>query len=384
VTALSYLTNDYHYIVASLTGQPDEFITETLRQSDVVHIVAAGDEPHLKMAAGLIGSLESSSGESDSRVRVIVSESGAAKRMTSSERTAVLKHPIYATLPEADTSEDSEYSRVIRRIAREIGERLIGLALGSGAALSMAHIGILKVIEKENIPIDIVVGTSMGAVIGALWASGKSGSDMERIMGAFKKKIQTFRMIDLTFPSKGVLKGREVKRFLVSFFGKTTFRDLRMPFKVVCCDIETREEVVLEDGSLADAVMASVAIPGAFEPVMIGGRMLVDGGIINPLATSVLMKRGVSKIIAVNTLPSPEDIQQSKKKVTNILDIIVNTLQASEYLLAEMSCQDVDIAMHPILPTVDWYEFYEYPRVIERGVQEALKFLPQLRELASA
>jgi NTE family protein len=203
-------------------------------------------------------------------------------------------------------------------------------------------------------------------------------------MGFFKRKIQTLRMIDLAVPRKGILKGREVKRFLLSQFGRTTFHDLRLPFKAVCCDIEKREEVIVSDGSLADAVMASVAIPGAFEPVTINGRMLVDGGIINPVATNCLIRGGVSKIIAVNTLPAPEDIQQSKKKVTNILDIIVNTLQASEYLLAEVSCQDADIAMHPILPTVDWYEFYEGQRVIERGVEEALKFLPQLKELAAA
>jgi len=129
--------------------------------------------------------------------------------------------------------------------------------------------------------------------------------------------------------------------------------------------------------------MASISIPGVFEPVVINGRNLVDGGIINPLPTSVLMKAGIAKIIAVNTLPSAEDIQKSKKKVSNIFDIIVNSIQASEYLLAETSCQDADIAMHPILSKVDWYEFYENPSIIKRGEEEALRYLSRLKELSA-
>jgi NTE family protein len=175
-----------------------------------------------------------------------------------------------------------------------------------------------------------------------------------------------------------------VRRFLREQFGNRTFHDLKFPLKIVTCDIEKREEVVLDRGSLADAVMASVSIPGIFEPVVIEGMLLVDGGIINPLPTNVLMKLGVAKIIAVNALPSPQDIQRSKKKVTNIFDIIVNSVQASEYLLAEMSCQDVDIAMHPVLPRIDWYEFYESQKVIKRGEEEALRYLKQLRDLAAA
>ena len=262
-----------------------------------------------------------------------------------------------------------------------MGDCLVGLALGCGAALALAHIGILRVIEREEIPIDIVTGTSMGSFIGALWASGKRSDEMVDVISQYKKKIMTFRLADLAWPTKGLIKGREVKRFLVSHFGDRTFYDLKLPLKIIACDIETREEVVLEEGKLADAVMASVAIPGVFEPVKIGGRLLVDGGIINPLPTNVLMRSGVAKIIAINALPSPDDIQKSTKKVSNIFDFIVNSIQASEYIMAETSCQDADIAMHPILSTADWYEFYEYDEIVKRGEEEALKFLPQLKEL---
>jgi NTE family protein len=110
---------------------------------------------------------------------------------------------------------------------------------------------------------------------------------------------------------------------------------------------------------------------------------LVDGGIMNPLPVNVLRDDGVSKVIAVNVLPSPEDIRKSGKKITNIFDVIMNSMQASEYLFAEMSYQDADIVIHPELPTMDWYEFYEAAEAIQCGEEEAMKQLPRLKELAS-
>ena len=115
-----------------------------------------------------------------------------------------------------------------------------------------------------------------------------------------------------------------------------------------------------------------------------GGRLLVDGGIINPLPTNVLTRLGVAKIIAVNTLPSPEDVQRSSRKVASIFDVIVNSFQASEFLLAEASCQTADIVIRPVLSSVGWYEFYEGVRLIRRGEEEALKHIQKIKELTFA
>jgi NTE family protein len=315
-----------------------------------------------------------------------------------SERTAVLKHDIFATLP--DLAADglaaevdgprlvamyprAEYSRAVRRIARQMGEVLIGLALGCGAALGFAHVGVLKVLRNEGIPIDIVAGTSMGALVGALWASGKSIEEIEESVSRYKTRLDNLKLLDFTFPRRGIIKGGVIRNFLAKEFGKKTFYDLKLPFKAIACDIETRQEVVLESGPLVDAVMASISIPGVFEPVRLNGRILVDGGIINPLPTNVLARMGVNKMIAVNTLPSPDDVIRSKKKVANIFDIIVNGVQASEYLLAEIACQSADVALHPIVPTMDWFEFFEGRKAIARGEEEAKKFLPDIKELIS-
>jgi NTE family protein len=383
IALLSHLAGDYHYVVLKLPDYLDEAVFEALKQSDAAHLIVRSESDNLKKAGAIIADLEKSSKEISDRIKVIVSESYARERLSFDEKTKLLGHRIFATLPDSG-KEPKAYSRAVRRISREVGDCLIGLALGCGAAMGFAHIGILRVLERENIPIDIVVGTSMGAFIGAMWASGRNSSEIEKIISELDSRMKALRLIDLTMPKKGLIKGREIKRFFIKQFGNMTFQELKMPFKAICCDIETREEVDVDYGSVADAVMASISIPGVFEPVDIRGRMLVDGGIINPLATNVLMRLGVAKIIAVNTLPSPDDIQRSRKKVTNIFDIMVNSIQAGEYLLAEMSCQNVDVAMHPVLPTIDWYEFYESRKVIQRGEDEAMKFLPQLKDLLAA
>jgi len=379
VAFLSYLTGDYHYVIVDLQSDISDKIFDIMKQSDMVHVVTACDGKSLESTARLVAELEGQPVDIGRKVRIITSETGTATPLPFEERRSILKHDIFATLPQPDAP---EYGRMIRRISRQIGDCLIGLALGSGAALGLAHVGILKVIERENIPIDVVSGSSMGALVAALWASGKSASEIELGTAIFSSKMATLRLFDLTWPARGLIRGRQIRRFLVSQFGEKTFYDIKLPLKIIACDLERREEVVIEEGSIVDAVMASIAIPGVFEPVMIKGRALVDGGIINPVPGNVLTRTGVSKIIAVNTLASPEDIQKSDRKLSNIFDFIVNTIEAGEYLLAEMSCQNADIAMHPVLPAADWYEFYKSDKIIKRGEEEALKYLAQLKELA--
>lgn len=298
IPLLSYLTNDYHYVVLDLGNVLDKTKFESLKQSDVLHIITASDGPSLNLAAGLIHELEEAYSEVRQKIRVLTSEYGGEKNLAFGEQRKLLKRDIFGTLPDISKLTDvsdamrvpivvgypyCEYSRMLRRIARQIGDCLVGLALGSGAALGIAHIGVLKVLEREKITVDMLAGTSIGALIGALWASGKSIAEIEESISRFKRKIATLRLVDLGIPSKGLIKGREVRRFLVSQLGDKTFYDLKFPLKIVACDIERREEVVLQEGSLVDAVMASISVPGIFEPAVIGGRLLVDGGIINPL-----------------------------------------------------------------------------------------------------
>jgi predicted acylesterase/phospholipase RssA len=398
IPLVTYLTTDYHYVIIDLPPHLDRTSFDVMKQSDFVHLLVPSNRKDLESASKLVAELDRYFAGSSDKIKVITMERSKTPVLPFSERTAVLKHDIFATLP--DLAADglaaevdgprlvamyprAEYSRAVRRIARQMGEVLIGLALGCGAALGFAHVGVLKVLRNEGIPIDIVAGTSMGALVGALWASGKSIEEIEESVSRYKTRLDNLKLLDFTFPRRGIIKGGVIRNFLAKEFGKKTFYDLKLPFKAIACDIETRQEVVLESGPLVDAVMASISIPGVFEPVRLNGRILVDGGIINPLPTNVLARMGVNKMIAVNTLPSPDDVIRSKKKVANIFDIIVNGVQASEYLLAEIACQSADVALHPIVPTMDWFEFFEGRKAIARGEEEAKKFLPDIKELIS-
>ncbi len=395
---LSYLTDYYHYIILDLPADMDKELFDIIKQVDLVHVITTSEPASLSDTSKMIGELCGYCPEVEGKIYIVTTEYGKEPIAGFAERFAALKRNIFATLPDMSKKTDKTssavgtviisrpqcgYSRTVRRLARQIGAVRLGLALGSGAALGLAHIGILKVLEEEGVTIDVLAGTSMGALVGGLWASGKSAADIEDIIGKFRRKIENIKLMDFTFPRSGMLKGIVVRNFLQKHFGDRTFYDLKLPFRVVACDIETRQEVVIDKGGLVDAVLASISVPGVFEPVRLDGKILVDGGIINPVPTNVLSLMGINKIIAVNTLPSPDDVVRSKKKVTNIFDIIVNSVQAGEYILAEMSCQNADVAMHPIVPTMDWYEFFKLDLAIARGEEEAKRFLPAIRELVS-
>jgi NTE family protein len=185
---------------------------------------------------------------------------------------------------------------------------MIGLALGSGAAFGMAHIGVLAVLEKEKIPIGVVSGASIGALIAAMWGIGLSAKEIENISGRLKIKLNIMRLLDFTFPISGILAGKRLRRFLRAILGDRTFEDLKIPVKIIVYDLRNRETVTIDSGRLLDAVYKSIAVPGIFQPVMEGGRMFVDGGVLDPVPVDVLFKSGATKVIAVNVLPGPRNI----------------------------------------------------------------------------
>ena len=258
---------------------------------------------------------------------------------------------------------------------------MVGVAMGSGGAMGFAHIGVLKVLEKEKIPVDIIAGTSIGAFIAALWAAGFTAAEIERIACSFKSSLSALFLVDLVLPVRGLIKGKAVRRMLESYLGDKTFFDVKLPLKIVACDIKKRKEFIIDKGRLVDAVMASIAIPGVFEPVEYNGVQLVDGGIVNPVPVSVLSREGVKRIIAINTLPSPEDIVRAPKKRLSLYDAIVNSFQATEYTMATYSCQQADVYLNPIPKLADWHEFHKAKIFIKTGYDHATAALAKIKEL---
>ena len=192
----------------------------------------------------------------------------------------------------------------------------IGLALGSGGARGAAHTGVLKVLDREGIHPTIVAGSSIGSLIGAAYVSGKPTADMEKewLAVGVSKVLRGFMP---TFPRAGLSSGHELRKLLVGLFGDVRIEDLPMPFAAVACDIDTGEPVALRSGSLVDAILASTAIPGIFHPVRWESRILVDGGMVDPVPVSVCRDLGADLVIAVDITARPVPTTPSSRSVWN-------------------------------------------------------------------
>ena len=239
---LSLLVNDYHFVILDLPCRREKTILTILNQADLIHILTSPRPQELKSTRSLIKKFKKDFGFLESKIKVIVNESRPSK-LTPEEKQQLLGQEIFANLPKilprvsgrlVIENPEAEYSRVIRRISRQEGNCLVGLALGVGVAYGFCHIGILKVIEEENIPVDVISGSSMGAFIASLWAIGKSSSEIMAIAKEFKEPKYLWNLLDFTFPLLGFIKGDKLYRFLKRHLGDKTFYDVRLPFKNHC------------------------------------------------------------------------------------------------------------------------------------------------------
>ncbi|TGM56769.1 patatin-like phospholipase family protein [Leptospira vanthielii] len=273
----------------------------------------------------------------------------------------------------------------IRRKARELSGVQIGVALGGGAALGLAQVGIMKVMDEEGIIPDMIAGTSIGAVIGAFWASGLGYKGILPLLAEIDSIFKMFKLVDLSFPGQGLLHGKHVRSLLEKYLGDLYFEDLPIKLRLISCDISTRQEIVLSEGKVLDAVMASISIPGVFVPQpQENGKTYVDGGIVNPLPVSALTHEGVQKIIAINSMPSSKDEMKTNKLLNlNVLDIIVNSLYSLQYRIGKYSAQEADVYLNPILPNSNWFEFWRSNEFIQLGETVTKSSLPELRQLFS-
>jgi NTE family protein len=183
----------------------------------------------------------------------------------------------------------------------------VGLALSGGGARGLAHIGVLRVLEREGIPVDYLAGTSMGGVIAAGYAAGMSSYDLERESLAITRKRHMLRLADPGLPNGGLIRGERVLAFFKKEFGDKTFAELNLPLAVVAVDLNSHQEVVLREGPVALALRATTSLPGLFKPVEINGMRLVDGGVLNNLPVDVVSQMGAELTIAADIGLSQED-----------------------------------------------------------------------------
>jgi NTE family protein len=180
----------------------------------------------------------------------------------------------------------------------------VGLALSGGGARGLAHIGVLRVLEREGIPVDFLAGTSMGGVIAASYAAGLSVEFMAAEAQRLGQLRNLIALVDRSLPRLGLFQGQKVQEYLAGHLGNITFDALKIPLALVAVDLETGEEVILRSGRVVDAVRATISLPGVFAPFRLDGHLLVDGGVLNNLPANVVREMGADVVIAVDVSSS--------------------------------------------------------------------------------
>ncbi len=433
---VSTFVDDYHYIVVDLPNQMNQVVFKTLTQSDLVYLVTMDRKEDLDVTRKVVNHLKADLKDQFKKenLRVIISGLHQKDYKTYDEINKAIDYDVFTVLPYVSRSElttnveaesmrvtlpetTCDYARFLKRIARNIGGVRIGLALGGGAALGIAHIGVLRVLEEEDIPVDVITGASMGALIASFWAVGNNSSEIEKVAKEFRKKPVMMKLLDPILPKTGLIAGKAIQKWLTKRLGPHKFYDTKIPLKVVAYDLNRREDIIIEEGSIVKAIGKSIAIPGIIQPIMENGQLIIDGGVLNPLPTNVLSSSGITKIISVNVLPSPDDVvkgqaiaEELRKKedqlkftedpikfvgirvkrfiiklfLPNISDIIVQSFQASEYVIAEQSARYADVAIHPDLSGIGWYELYKVEELIQRGEEAARGHLDEIKKLVEA
>jgi NTE family protein len=268
-------------------------------------------------------------------------------------------------------------------------KKKVGLALGGGYARGLAHIGVLEVFEREGIPIDLIAGTSIGALVGALY-SREHDSGLLRKQAMQLDWIGVTSLVDLALGKSGFVGGKRVTSLLKRFMGDVRFEELSVPLACVATDIITGDEVVLKEGSVLEAVRASISIPVIFTVVKKDGRFLVDGGLVNQIPVNVVKQMGADVIIAVDITPTRAErtaylTHNAEVKEPGFFQVMVQTIYITTYLSQRQDSEGADVVIHPHLAHIAPGDFHRARECILEGEYSAVDSLSEIkRHLAQA
>lgn len=273
----------------------------------------------------------------------------------------------------------------INRLARALAGKTIGLALGSGTAQGLAHLGVMKAFVEAGIPIDFIAGTSGGALYGAMVASGLPIEDAIR-SAVHHTRRNLLDKIDFSIPTRGLIRGRRIERMIRDSIGDVAFQDLPIPLSAVSADLDTGEEVVINEGPVYQGVRASISVPGIFEPYLLNGRLLIDGVVVNPLPVSVARSMGADIVIAVQ-VPAPGKVAMEaqaragnhrRKADYNIVSTIVRSHHFVGDMLANKAASEADVLIKPDVARFGWREYRSAPDIIDAGFQAGWQALTRI------
>ena len=306
------------------------------------------------------------------------------------------------TLESLLTNRRSPVAIPLWRLARKILGRSVGLALGGGAAFGISHLGVLKVLEENDIPVDLVVGCSIGSLVAISYAAGYRIDDIIRKAHEMGRRSYVAGGLDFTLTKPGIIGGDRLKgRFTPLLGNRSTFEDLLMPCRTVATDIRSGELVTIGRGSLEDAYRASIAVPMVLAPEALDGRVLVDGGVADPVPAETVRHMGADLCIAVPVVPPlKKGVETAISKWTarlnmlnpfaylgmgadmpNFFDITMNSLQTLQHELGLYKVISADVSIQPELSDFTWTDFDRSVELVERGVEAAEAALPELKRL---
>ncbi len=256
----------------------------------------------------------------------------------------------------------------------------VALVLGGGAARGFAHVGVIRTLEQEKIPVDLIVGTSVGSLIGAIYASDPKSFDLEWTAFQLQKDDLFDFGVFNALTGMGFAKGDKLEAWVKAHVKTANIEQMKIPFAAVATDLNWGYEVVLDRGSVARAIRASAAIPGVFQPVQHMGKILVDGGVVDNIPISVARARGADLVIAVDI-----SANLGNTNITNLVDV---TLQATNIMFArnvEQSKKGADVLITPAgIGDVGMLDFTQKRRCMQAGIEATQKAMPDIHRVIDA
>jgi NTE family protein len=241
-----------------------------------------------------------------------------------------------------------------------------GLALGGGAVLGAAHVGTLRAIDDFDIKIKYIAGTSIGAFVSAFFAFGKNWKEIKEIA----LELKWIDITGISLSQYGLLSNEKLGELIIEHIGDKNIEDADIPLAIIATDITSGEKIVLDKGSVADAVMASTCIPGIFKPVEINGKMLVDGGIVENVPINTARKMGTEFVIGVDL-----NAKHTYEKPDNILDVMINSFHLLLQQSDKLQTEDADILIQPDLSRFNRSDMGQVEELMKKGYEDSKKIL---------
>lgn len=248
----------------------------------------------------------------------------------------------------------------------------VAIVLGAGAARGFAHVGVLKVLESQNVPIHMIVGTSVGSLVGSLYAFGYDAYKLQALALAAERDD----IVDLTLPDNGFVKGEKLENYVNRLVNGTPIEKFRIPFHSVATNIQTGEEIVFGKGNAGMAVRASCAIPGVFKPVRILEKTYVDGGLVNPIAVDIARRYGADVVIAVD-ISASRDLTAPQ----GTIDTILQSVDIMHAKISQLQIPRADVVIRPDVGQIGASDFSKKHAAILEGEKAALAAIPAIQAM---